>query len=421
MKTLLTFFCICSAALAGHLITVETRTTVPDAIAQEIPRAEVAAAPSVSTSDLVLHEWGTFTSFSGSNGVPVSFLPNNSDLPGFVYRHKGDPFSKSDLLSRWGTVSMETPVIYFYTEKEMQASIRVDFPKGWITDWYPHAATAPDGNPGSAKPKFSGDAGESIAWNVKLLPRHTTLFPRENGENPYYRARETEAAALQTSFELPDDQKHESMRGGVVTQHEKFLFYRGVGTFPLPVTVQALGSGKVRVVNSAGGKVTGVVMVTVRNGQIGFKALADLEGGTDTVAALPELTSSSTELGSVVEKGLIAAGLYEREAKAMVKTWDHAWFKEEGTRVLYVLPRTRTDELLPLTVSPQPKETVRVIVGRHDFITPEQESIAEQQVAKIQAAQAELAVAEAELAKLGRFSQQARQLAGDRLENKAKK
>jgi hypothetical protein len=211
------------------------------------------------------------------------------------------------------------------------------------------------------------------------------------------------------------------MRGGVVTQHEKFLFYRGVGTFPLPVTVQALGSGKVRVVNSAGGKVTGVVMVTVRNGQIGFKALADLEGGTDTVAALPELTSSSTELGSVVEKGLIAAGLYEREAKAMVKTWDHAWFKEEGTRVLYVLPRTRTDELLPLTVSPQPKETVRVIVGRHDFITPEQESIAEQQVAKIQAAQAELAVAEAELAKLGRFSQQARQLAGERLEAKAKK
>ena len=33
----------------------------------------------------VAHEWGTFTSFSGSDGVPVSFMPNNEDLPGFVY------------------------------------------------------------------------------------------------------------------------------------------------------------------------------------------------------------------------------------------------------------------------------------------------------------------------------------------------
>jgi hypothetical protein len=125
-------------------------------------------------------------------------------------------------------------------------------------------------------------------------------------------------------------------------------------------------------------------------------------------------------LGSAIEKELIAAGLYEREARAMVKTWDHAWFREDGTRILYILPRTRTDALLPLTVSPQPSEVVRVIVGRHDFLTPEQESVAEVEVARIKKAQAELAEAEAEMAKLGRFSLQARQLAGERLEAKKK-
>ncbi|HEV3383405.1 MAG TPA: hypothetical protein VG097_01250, partial [Gemmata sp.] len=356
MKMLVTFILLGSAALAGHLATVGTQTTVAETIAAESPKTEAAAAPSASPKGLIVHEWGTFTSFSGSNGVPVNFLPNNSDLPGFVYHHAGDPFSKSDFLQRFGTVSMETPVIYFYADKEIQASIGVEFPKGWITEWYPHAATAPDGNPQNPKKRLSMDAGETIRWNIRLSPGEQVRLPREQGENPYYHARETDAVPLQTTFELPENQSSEPFRGGGVTQRETFLFYRGVGTFSPPVTVQAMGGGKVRVANAAGGRATGMVLLVVRNGQISFKALDSLEAGTETVATLPETHNSSTELGSVIEKGLIAAGLYEREAQAMVKTWDHAWFREEGARILYVLPRTRTDDLLPLTVSPQPSE-----------------------------------------------------------------
>ena len=33
----------------------------------------------------------------------------------------------------------------------------------------------------------------------------------------------------------------DAVRGDVVMQREKFLFYRGVGTFPIPVTAKALG------------------------------------------------------------------------------------------------------------------------------------------------------------------------------------
>ena len=88
----------------------------------------------------------------------------------------------------------------------------------------------------------------------------------------------------------------------------------------------------------------------------------------------------------------------------MVKTWESAWFGEDGTRLLYLVPRTRTDELLPLTVDPKPAEVVRVLVGRHDFLTPEQEAVTDRQMARIRAAQAELNAAEQELRKLGRFS-----------------
>ena len=42
----------------------------------------------------------------------------------------------------------------------------------------------------------------------------------------------------------------------------------------------------------------------------------------------------------------------------MIETWKDSWF-EEGLRVFYVLPRLTTDEVLPLTVEPLPKEFVR--------------------------------------------------------------
>src|SRR5262249_22955231 len=100
----------------------------------------------------------------------------------------------------------------------------------------------------------------------------------------------------------------------------------------------------------------------------------------------------------------------------MVKTWDNAWFGEEGTRLLYLVPRAKTDELLPITIEPKPTELVRVLVGRHDFLTPEQEATAEKQVQRIQAAQAQLTAAEKELATLGRFAWEARYQAMQRLE-----
>jgi hypothetical protein len=170
------------------------------------------------------------------------------------------------------------------------------------------------------------------------------------------------------------------------------------------------------VTNSAGGKVAGLVLVAVRDGRIGFRVLDALETGAETVALLPEANATTTtDLAGVIVKELTAAGLYEREARAMVKTWNAAWFTEEGTRLLYLVPRARTDELLPLTIEPKPTEIVRVLVGRHDFLTPEQESNAELQMAKIQRAQAELTAAEKDLSRIGRFSTEARRLAAERL------
>jgi hypothetical protein len=80
-----------------------------------------------------------------------------------------------------------------------------------------------------------------------------------------------------------------------------------------------------------------------------------------------------------LEKILISEGLYEKEAKAMIKTWRDSWF-EEGLRVFYVLPAAATDEILPIRIAPKPNKIVRVLVGRAEIITPETEQKVRKQV-----------------------------------------
>jgi hypothetical protein len=66
----------------------------------------------------------------------------------------------------------------------------------------------------------------------------------------------------------------------------------------------------------------------------------------------------------------------------MIKTWRDSWF-EEGLRVFYILPRGATDSLLPLSITPQPDQLERVLVGRIELITPEMEQAIGRHVARL--------------------------------------
>jgi len=411
MRTFLFAAVVCGLAAAGYYL---APTRAADPAAPELTAIAAPVPPPAAAERLVAHEWGTFTSFSGANGVPVGFSPNNTDLPHFIY-HQTNPVSKSGLLNLNGLVSMETPVVYFYTDREMKVSLKVDFPRGWITEWYPFAAAAPNYLVG----RTEKTTGQTIRWDARLLSGEPFRFPgdRNDEKNHYFHARATDAVPLQVEAPQQQDERREyELRGGSIVQREKFLFYRGVGSFPPPVTVKALGGERVRVMNASGGKVGGLALVTVRNGQVGFRPLAEIDAGAEATATIPETNGQRAELAEYLVKHLTAAGLYEKEARAMVKTWDSAWFGEEGTRLLYLVPRAKTDELLPLTINPKPTELVRVLVGRHDFLTPEQEAIADRELKRLNAAEAELNAAQQALSKLGRFSPEARQLAAKRLE-----
>src|SRR5690349_1224244 len=108
---------------------------VTGAFAVVIKVRHSSSASSPQKDRLVVHEWGTFTSIAGKDGVALEWRPLNgaTDLPKFVHsmqatdkglRHAN---GKAELTA---AVRMETPVIYFYANREMNISTKVDFPKG---------------------------------------------------------------------------------------------------------------------------------------------------------------------------------------------------------------------------------------------------------------------------------------------------
>jgi len=74
-------------------------------------------------------------------------------------------------------------------------------------------------------------------------------------------------------------------------------------------------------------------------------------------------------LGRDLEGILVGQGLYQDEARAMVETWRSSWF-EEGSRLLYIVPPAFVNNVLPLSITPAPAQTVRVFVGRLEIVTP---------------------------------------------------
>ena len=331
-------------------------------------------------ADLVVHEWGTFTSVSNVSGASFEWRTlTGSDLPDFVYsidkpdykhqtRDSAFEKSQSSKSAIQSYQRMETPVTYFYTDREMDAEVSVSFPKGLFTEWYPHVRTY---SPDNTKSKTNG----LLRWGkIKLLPETkelAKLIPNgKDQKNHYYHARETDSALVRVcnTGELGTDK---------VNEYEKFLFYRGVSDFEVPLKVKLLENNQIEIQNKSKEEIKHIFRVNMAKDESKFEftcMLKSLEVEQKGHHVYKGTKSEMVDkLSDEMEKCLIMEGLYKKEAKAMVKSWRDSWFEEDGTRVFYILPQKTTDAVLPITINPKPKEIVRVMVGRIECITPEQE------------------------------------------------
>jgi len=335
--------------------------------------AIAADPPALQPSDLTVHEWGTFTSVAGKDGSAIEWdtLGCKDDLPGFV-----NDFGFRGLKWRLnGTVRMETPVIYFYSPRDVVADVRISFPHGLITEWYPQArydvyqTSGANGARRRLEKNLAGiDASltrvtGAIEWSqIDVRPNTAPALPTESGASHYYAARQTDSAPVTV--------------GG---QHEKFLFYRGVGRFPVPLAARLTEDGSVLVETRGHDAVPSVILFENRGGRLGYRNA----GAVDDTVTLdrPFLDDAFPQLRYDLENALVEQGLFLKEAHAMVETWRDSWF-EEGARLIYIMPSRAVDEILPLRVAPAPSQIARVFVGRIELVTPETTQTVEDALAR---------------------------------------
>ena len=338
-------------------------------------------------TDLVAHEWGTFTSIAGNAGTAVQWYPWTvpSDLPEFVEHFQSRNFK----VNLSGTIRMETPVLYFYAPTETQVSVRVRFSKGLITEWYPHVTRFTPTGDANKVTFIRGDEGGSVTWDaVAIRPRDESAPARESRESRYYAARATAAAPVMVS----------SPAGA---QHEKFLFYRGVSSEESPLSALSLANGEVRVESQSELPVAMLMMFDRRGGKSGFRLAKNVEA---TTLAAPALDGTVEAASEEMLAALMDEGLYPDEARAMLETWKDAWF-EEGTRLLYIVPKSFVDRVLPLTITPEPANVTRVFVGRLEVVSQRTQTAIETALASGD---------ETTLAKYKRFMQPMLEILGQR-------
>lgn len=355
-----------------------------------------------------LHEWGTFTTVSGSDGVLLSGLQREEErLPPFLHAHFGLENGQPPSVAEYAriqrthgtpgfnppatkglgerpvsgvTVKMETPVIYFHSPTAFKARVQVGFKGGTISQWYPARSggeTLPEPPPPADPAKtptplekwnldFSKPYTGGIEWEVDVLTpeesRSTVTFKPRDSIN-WLRARVPEANVVRTAS----------------GETENYLFYRGIGNFSPGLRTTVSSDETLRLENNTGGGIPYLMVFEQSAGKIRWHARNEgLSPGASAEIAETSLVSTGNEFPSEIyqsmKSGLTSAGLRASEADAMVQTWWTSYFERDGLRVFWILPAAATERILPLTATPAPQKTVRVLVGRSEVLRPRLET-----------------------------------------------
>jgi hypothetical protein len=193
-----------------------------------------------------------------------------------------------------------------------------------------------------------------ISQRATNRPQHRVA--QEARPSHYYAARNTNSSPLQLSTQNGDES-------------EKFLFYRGVSVVPAPLSALVLPNGQIEAMNQSSAEVAKLILFERRDEKIGFREVNTLREGAVLDPPILDASLALDSLLSDLETSLISSGLYPEEAHAMLESWKDSWF-EEGSRLIYIVPSSFVETILPLSIEPQPATTHRVFVGRMELLTP---------------------------------------------------
>lgn len=336
-----------------------------------------------------VHEWGTFTVLQGTNGKAIKWYQAPEkivDLPSFVKR-EFTTFGKArspNLFTGLDSVRMETPVLYFYPEKEMDIRVSASFPNGRITEVFPPTS-------------YQFNRGNSSLWRGTLLPpdaQEKSRVPAATGpKGRHYAAARAVPDAWLFSQLSPGSTppKSKDPQKPVAEPIDHFIFYRGAGNadhFPIRA-VERQEAGSYKLSNYYHKTIPKLFALRVEDGKsswttinhlarVGYdkeKKIATNQQDFDFPKKSGPVNEVAAELSDAMVAAMHAEGLTLDEAKSMVATWDNLWFTDPGTRILAILPQSFADEMVPLHIEPKPSKLERVFVARLELINRAQEQI----------------------------------------------
>ena len=382
-------------------------------------------APLHAENPVIVHEWGTFTSLQDENGKAIGGINvDDEPVPGFVYgfggvralsdARPGEEFGLPPYFSGKGwmpgdqevTMRLETPVLYFYPPKGANVpplDVHVEWHGGILSQFYPFATLSglPGNPPGAPTHVIQqnmriGDVTSQLDW--KGVQIGSTAQPIASTDKVWTTPRETSASLVQIEKPVAYD-------NGEVTktaaEAEHFLFYRGVGHLDSPLKIDSTIRGTATAHSdspdyfrlsvsrqdpaeeSAAYSDSWLVQIN-EDGACSF-VYYDMGKERDTggwqLSPHGNIYKEGyfdrgnlAELKAAMQAALVKAGLYPDEASAMLRTWELSYFKSPGVRFFYIVPRTWVDSTLPLTVTGAPVEITRVMVGRIELISEEQQA-----------------------------------------------
>jgi hypothetical protein len=348
-------------------------------------------------SPLVVHEWGTITTRHAPDGTPSGRLNRISEsevLPAFVHRYeppstKDNPqksLTKSPVTPGRPDVTMrlETPVLYFYPPAGSSSvppfDVSVTFRGGIVNEFYPRADASVEVDVDRVNAKI--EAGYIKAWDGAVLNNYVVGGLHWRG------------LSLKEAVTIPQTSSDAWLAPrrvrsvGVVTpsgEGERYLFYRGVAHLDALVQTK-LSRGEVQLrapqrlhwLRAPSMTIANLWLVDIRpDGSAAFREYTQIGIAKDAASrelrrvplftATDYTTARLGDLRRAMKQALMAAGLFEDEAEAMLETWKESYYRTSGLRIFYTVPDEWLSYFLPLRIS-VPHELKRVLVGRIDLM-----------------------------------------------------
>ena len=290
-------------------------------VMQRIPRLDV-------------HEWGVW--LVDGDRVTVDDLARES--PPFVHRASASVPAPEPSPPPTRPVVRPTPptarkpVLYFHAgpeigaNEEIAVAVRIGFRNG--SPWLHFPGGRPIDHEGQRGLMFAGRVQRARLRNGPAAARgHFWHHLR---------------AASDTTFTAND-----------TGEREAFLFYDG----PSEVTqsVNAMRSGDAVTLTATSADQVAFVVAAGR-----YAVHRPAPTSAQSLADLARAGRRVSGLGAELARELVARGLTQREATALVRTWTHELASEPRPHVVSILPRAAYDAALPMSISPSPRELVRV-------------------------------------------------------------